>query len=190
VVPGPVVIPGDHASSTLYKMIQPTGPWPGGNRMPLGGPYLSTADLNTIASWIDGLPKQGSSNVGGAGSSGNGVNGTGSAGPTGGSSSSGTTVSFKNDVQPIFQQHCAACHIAIQSGGLDLSSYQGLMKGGNVVPGPVVKAGDPQHSILYQITSSNGPWPGGNRMPLGGPYLASSQLQTIENWIAQGAKDN
>jgi mono/diheme cytochrome c family protein len=206
VVPGPVVIPGDHKNSTLYKMIQPAGPWPGGNRMPLGGPYLSPSDINTIASWIDGLPKQGNVNSGAPGSSGNGANGSG--GITGGTTSGsaptttpstsgaavppagGQQVSFKNDVQPIFQQHCAQCHIAIQSGGLSLSSYQGLIKGGTVVPGAIVKAGDPEGSTLYKMISPSGPWPGGSRMPLGGPYLDSAQIQTIETWIKQGAKNN
>lgn len=99
-------------------------------------------------------------------------------------------VSFSKDVQPIFQAHCAACHIAIQSGGLSLSSYQGLIKGGNVVPGPVVKAGDHAGSTLWQIIQPSGPWPGGNRMPLGGPYLSAAQMQTIATWIDQGAKND
>lgn len=106
------------------------------------------------------------------------------------SSTISANLSFKSDIQPIFQQHCAACHIAIQSGGLSLASYQGLIKGGSVVPGTIVKAGDHAASTLYKIVSPSGPWPGGNRMPLGGPYLQPSEINRIAAWIDQGAKDN
>ena len=169
--------------------------------MPLGGPYLSSADISTIASWIDGLTKQGSANSGSSGPIGTGQPVAGSA-PTatpstsaggaaaGSSGATGQQVSFKNDVQPLFQARCSACHIAAQSGGLNLAGYQGLIKGGSVVPGSVVKAGDPQGSVLYQIISPSGPYPGGQRMPFGGPYLDNTQIQTISNWIKQGAKDN
>jgi cytochrome c oxidase subunit 2 len=101
-----------------------------------------------------------------------------------------SNLSFKNDIQPIFEQHCAACHIAIQSGGLSLATYQGLIKGGTVVPGSVVTPGNHANSTLYKITSPSGPWPGGNRMPLGGPYLQPSEINRIAAWIDQGAKDN
>lgn len=99
-------------------------------------------------------------------------------------------VSFSKDIQPIFQAHCAACHIDQQLGGLSLSSYQGLIKGGNVVPGSIVTAGNFQASALWHIVQPSGPWPGGNRMPLGGPYLSTAQIQTIATWINQGAKNN
>jgi menaquinol-cytochrome c reductase cytochrome b/c subunit len=168
VVPGPVVIPGDHAKSTLWQIIRPGGPWPGNNRMPLGGPYLSDADINTIASWIDGLGKGGAPSTGGT----------------------AATVSFKKDIQPIFAAHCATCHISIVSGGLSLASYQGLVKGGTIVPGPVFTAGDHAHSVLWQIVSPGTGQPGGQRMPLGGPYLSDAQIKTIADWIDQGAKDN
>ena len=59
IVPGPIFIAGDHAHSVLWQIIQPGGNWPGGNRMPLSGPpYLSVAQIQTIANWID----QGSKN--------------------------------------------------------------------------------------------------------------------------------
>lgn len=99
-------------------------------------------------------------------------------------------LSFKNDIQPIFQQHCAACHIATQLGGLNLGSYQGLLKGGSIVSGPIIKARDHAHSVLFKMISPSGPWPGGNRMPLGGPYLQPSEINRIAAWIDQGAKDS
>ena len=178
VVAGAVVVPGDHTKSTLWKIMQPNAPWPAGNRMPLGGPYLATADITTIASWIDSLG--GKSGAAGAG-------GTSMAGGVAGAKQ----VSFKSDIQSLFSAHCLSCHAAgAASGGLNLSNYQGLVKGGNVVAGPVIVSGAHAKSILWQIVQPNQPWPAGNRMPLGGPYLADAQIQTIASWIDQGAKNN
>ncbi|HWE63377.1 MAG TPA: cytochrome c oxidase subunit II [Chloroflexota bacterium] len=99
-------------------------------------------------------------------------------------------LSFKNDIEPLFQQHCAACHISTNLGGLSLATYQGLLKGGSIVPGPIIKPGSHAASLLYHMISPTGPWPGGNRMPLGGPYLAPSEINKIAAWIDQGAKNN
>ena len=99
-------------------------------------------------------------------------------------------ISFSKDIEGIFSAHCAACHISQQLGGLNLSNYNGLVKGGNVVPGSIVKPGDHADSVLWKIVQPTPPWPGGNRMPLGGPYLSDSDIQTIAAWIDQGAKTN
>jgi mono/diheme cytochrome c family protein len=102
-------------------------------------------------------------------------------------------ISFKADVETIFAAHCSACHLNGNAfGGLNLATYAGLVKGGIVVPGSVFKPGNHAASVIWQITQPGPtpPWPGGNRMPLGGPYLAASEIQTIATWIDQGAKDN
>jgi hypothetical protein len=99
-------------------------------------------------------------------------------------------LSFTHDIQPIFSAHCAVCHIAQHLGGLSLATYQGLVQGGTLVPGPVFKAGDHTHSLLWKMIRPTGPWPGGNRMPLGGPYLSAAQIHAIAAWIDQGARDN
>jgi cytochrome c oxidase subunit 2 len=99
-------------------------------------------------------------------------------------------VSFKKDVEAIFTAHCAVCHISIKLGGLNLGSYSGLLAGGSVVPGPIVKPGDTAHSVLWQIIQPGTGQPGGNRMPLGGPYLSQHEIDTITAWIKQGAKNN
>ncbi len=204
VVPGSVIVPGDHAKSILWQITSTAGPWPGGQRMPFGGPYLSTSDEATIASWIDGLKSSG-----GAKSSGGTAPATGStpagaaastavssatSGATGGGSTpaaAGSTVSFKTDIQSIFQSQCSVCHIQSVNGGLSLRSYDTLMKGSTSLPGTVVKPGDHANSILWQITQPNGPWPGSARMPFSGPpYLSPAQIASIAAWIDQGAKNN
>jgi len=104
---------------------------------------------------------------------------------------SGKVVSFSADMEGLFKAHCASCHLnGVALGNLNLSNYQGLVTGGNVVAGSIFKAGDHANSVLYQIVQANPPWPGGNRMPLGGPYLDATQIQTIATWIDQGAKNN
>jgi hypothetical protein len=80
--------------------------------------------------------------------------------------------------------------IQSQLGGLILSSYKGLVKGGSATGGSIVKAGDHAESILWQVVQPKAPWPGGAQMPLGGPYLSSAELQTIARWIDQGARNN
>ncbi|HVA90734.1 MAG TPA: c-type cytochrome domain-containing protein [Chloroflexota bacterium] len=170
IVPGSAIVPGDHKNSVLWKIIQPGSSQPGGNRMPLGGPYLSTAQISTIATWIDSL-------------------GTGASGKTAGGGAA-APVSFKNDVSTIFTAHCAACHLNGTSlGGLSLT-YAGLQKGGIIVPGPAIKPGDHASSVLWKMIQPGGNWPGGNRMPLGGPYLTTAQITTIATWLDQGAKNN
>ncbi len=207
---GTVITPGDHKDSTLWKVIQPGSGQPGGARMPLGGPYLTDAQVGTIATWIDGLGKGGSTSSTTSTTSTSAVSsaapttvttssttststsvGTSSASTTAGGGTTGAPVSFKNDIATIFTAHCAACHLnGVSLGGLSLASYATLQKGGSEFSGSIVKAGDHAHSLLWEKVQSTAPWPGGSRMPLGGPYLSDAQVQTIATWIDQGAKDN
>ena len=89
-----------------------------------------------------------------------------------------------------FENHCSACHISQKLGGLSLASYPGLQAGGFVVPGPVFKVGDHKNSTMWKIIQPGTGQPGGARMPLGGPYLSSTEIDTIAKWIDQGAKNN
>jgi len=99
-------------------------------------------------------------------------------------------VSFKKDIETLFAAHCMACHISNNLGGLSLATYNGLLKGGAIVPGSVFKAGDHKDSVIWKIIQPGTGQPGGNRMPLGGPYLSSHDINTIAAWIDQGAKNN
>ena len=99
-------------------------------------------------------------------------------------------VSYKAQIQTLFTAKCAACHINQQLGGLYLRKYEDLLKGGAVVPGSIVDPKHHQNSVLWKIVQPNGPWPGGARMPLGGPYLGDAEIKTIADWIDQGAQNN
>lgn len=86
-------------------------------------------------------------------------------------------------VQAIFTKNCAGCHGGPKGkGGIDLTSYEGAMKGG--AEGPIVKAGDPDGSVLVQALHGTG---GKKQMPPKGA-LPADDIKTIESWIKDGAK--
>lgn len=100
-------------------------------------------------------------------------------------------VSFKDDVLPIFQVYCVSCHHApdgegYKASGLDLTAYQGVMKGTKY--GPMIVPGDPNNSNLMWLLD----WRASPqlRMPHGKKQLAADERNTIRAWIRQGAKDN
>ena len=97
--------------------------------------------------------------------------------------SSGTSapVSYALDVAPIFSQRCVQCHSGGQpSGGLDLSSYSGLMAGG--ATGAVITPGDAANSLLISLVSSG-------QMPRSGAKLSPDQVSLLQNWVNAGAAD-
>ncbi len=99
-------------------------------------------------------------------------------------------VSFKDDVQPILQGHCVACHQpggeGLAKSGLDLTSYAGLMKGTRL--GPMVVAGDPLTSNLMVLI--DGRADKSLQMPHGKRKLTICDRDIIRDWISQGAKNN
>jgi hypothetical protein len=99
-------------------------------------------------------------------------------------------VSWKLDVQPILQARCAGCHQPGGEGydvsGLDLTSYQGLMKGTKY--GPIVVPGDPLTSNLMVLVEGRAH--AKVRMPHGQRPLLKQQTEILRLWVKQGAQDN
>ncbi len=99
-------------------------------------------------------------------------------------------VSFKNDVQPVLNKHCTACHTQNGEGtlasGFDTSDYGNVMKGTKY--GPVVVAGDALSSSLYRLVA--GKVDPSIQMPHGKEQLSAAEIDAIERWIQQGAKNN
>jgi hypothetical protein len=83
---------------------------------------------------------------------------------------------FKDEVLPILERNCNKCHNPKQKmGGLDLSTFAGMMAGG--ASGPVIAPGKPSHSLLWIMIESG-------KMPMGGT-ISKAQRQTIQAYIEQ-----
>ncbi len=101
-----------------------------------------------------------------------------------------TNVSFQEDVFPILQAHCAGCHApggdGYEKSGLDLRSYEGLMKGTKF--GPIVVPGDTQTSNLLVLL--DGRADKSLQMPHGKKRLTTCDRDLIRSWIHEGARNN
>ena len=100
------------------------------------------------------------------------------------------TVSFSEDIFPILQTRCGACHApggeGFETSGLDLRSYQGLMKGTKF--GPIVVAGDDVTSNLTVLL--DGRADKSLQMPHNKKKLTTCDRDLIRKWIREGALDN
>jgi hypothetical protein len=105
-------------------------------------------------------------------------------------------VSFKSDIFPIFQERCLTCHALGAPGcvvsGLSLATYDSLMKGTKY--GPMIIPGSSSDSNLLRLVKHQADpsiamprsvTPG---QPSG--WLKPEQINQIETWINQGAKNN
>ncbi|MEZ4870483.1 MAG: c-type cytochrome domain-containing protein [Caldilineaceae bacterium] len=90
------------------------------------------------------------------------------------------TLGYVEDIQPIFQRACIACHSGVvQQLGLQVTAYGPLMQGSS--RGAVVIPGDPEASVLWQMVGSG-------KMPLIGE-LSPEDKALIRRWIALGAPE-
>ena len=96
-----------------------------------------------------------------------------------------TEASYFQDIRPILQRHCQACHQpASRQGELLLTDYQGFSQGGK--SGPAFVPGEPEASlVIAHLTGSQEP-----RMPLGPSPLADSEIELFRRWIRGGAQDD
>jgi uncharacterized protein (TIGR03118 family) len=120
-----------------------------------------------------------------------------SAGVTVTVSNAAHTVTLSQLQTAIFTPKCSGCHTGL---GTALPGVQNLTAGNtfasivNVasIEQPSLKRiapGDPDHSYLVQkIEGAAGIT--GQRMPLGGPFLAQSDIDLVRAWVAQGALNN
>ncbi|MBK5294782.1 MAG: DUF1549 domain-containing protein, partial [Acidobacteriia bacterium] len=85
---------------------------------------------------------------------------------------------FRSQIQPILVERCLTCHNPeVRTSGLDLSTREGLMRGG--AHGVDLVAGNSAGSRLYE-------WVAAGKMPPGGG-LKPEQVKAIGDWIDQGA---
>jgi hypothetical protein len=89
-------------------------------------------------------------------------------------------IDYQTQIQPIFSQYCTGCHP--NAGGLNLSSYNEVIEGGN--SGMVIAVYNHTASILYdRITREESDT--GDMPPAGS--LNQSQINLISQWISEGA---
>jgi mono/diheme cytochrome c family protein len=89
---------------------------------------------------------------------------------------------FTDSVQPVFQKSCLPCHSPqTKSAGLDLSTREGLLRGGE--HGPAMVPGDPKASLIYKLVAHEAD----PHMPLKGDKLPQESIDRIAEWIKAGA---
>ncbi|HMB41360.1 MAG TPA: cytochrome c [Balneolaceae bacterium] len=93
------------------------------------------------------------------------------------------------NIQAIFEQNCASCHIGSSTNGVRLDSYENVIESvGDQYGTNVVQPGDADNSPLVDKIEPNPQF--GNRMPQGGPFLSQERIDQIRSWINQGAENN
>lgn len=106
---------------------------------------------------------------------------------TGASADSAT---FKAHVQPILAKYCLECHVPGKQGfeksGLDMSSYESLMKGTKY--GPVVIPGDAFTSNLMVLIEGRADI--SLKMPHNREGLKRREMLILRQWINRGARNN
>jgi len=91
---------------------------------------------------------------------------------------------YDPDILGIIAAHgCAGCHGG--SGGLDITPYSSFFTTGNHAP--VVVPNDSNSIVVLKL---KGIASFGSRMPLGGPYLSDSEINTVIQWIMGGARES
>jgi len=133
-----------------------------------------------------------------------GTNSKSSPSTTDAGGDSGPPATWTQVYTTVIAQRCSPCHttasgIGVDIGKLDMTSqataFKNLVnvaaagaecggKGTRVVPGMK------DMSIMYLKVSLDDPSPCGEKMPLGGPSLAQSEVDMIDTWITAGAQNN
>ncbi|MBI2958548.1 MAG: hypothetical protein HYY32_06875 [Chloroflexi bacterium] len=89
-----------------------------------------------------------------------------------------TLVSYSAVIRPLLNANCVGCHVASGGpAGVSLTTYAGLMA--------VVTPGNASTSLIYKALNGNGV----TKMPFGGS-LTAAQIQSVADWINQGALNN
>ena len=87
--------------------------------------------------------------------------------------------SFRDDVLPVFEQRCVACHGQQKpQQGLNLTDASAILRGGR--SGPAIQIGSSGNSLLLTKLVSG-------TMPPGGPQLPEEEIELVRRWIDEGA---
>ena len=100
-------------------------------------------------------------------------------------------VSFSQDVKPIIDKNCLACHEeggeGFEASGFSMLTYDDLMKGTNF--GPMIISGDSAGSNMIVLMEGRADpsisMPHGTMDP-----VRKADIETLRLWVDQGAKNN
>jgi len=176
--------PGDPDRSYFFLKLQGQTGTIQAERMPLNGPALSPADLDLVRTWI----------LEGARNDSNQPPDCSSVADT----TQPATVSYQNDITPMFEEPkygCGAldCHGDLASSNYSVNTYEDLFSQGdeafamNVCS---IKPGDPDASYLFLKMQGQAGTIQGERMPLGGAMVTPDDLDLMRVWILEGARNN
>ncbi len=91
-------------------------------------------------------------------------------------------ISYLQQVQPIFQAHCAKCHLnGNKKGGLSLETRESILKGGE--SGPIAEPHKSDESSLITLLTIDDP---DSRMPKKAPPLPAEKIEVLRQWVTQG----
>ena len=97
------------------------------------------------------------------------------------------TISFYNDIRPIFQANCQGCHQPSKARGkYIMTDFEKLIQGGESGESAIIP-GDPQNSYLVEVIT---PIDGEAEMPQKADPLHETEIALINKWVLQGAKDD
>ena len=89
----------------------------------------------------------------------------------------GEAITYQSSIGPMLEGNCGACHSASNPlEGLDLTTYEGIIEGGE--GGAAIVASDPENSLIIIIQTRDEPH---------FAQLTSDELELLEQWIADGA---
>ncbi len=144
---GPVIEPGDVEASKIIEILE-AGHF--GN--------FNEDELSTLKAWIEaGAPEQAAADDSDA------------------DSAASASVSFES-VQPALEASCGSCHGVAATFGLNVTTYETLMAGGD--SGPAIVPGDVDASLIIEKLDA-------------GHYaeLSADDLDALKTWIAAGAPE-
>lgn len=178
---GALLVPGNAANSQLVRRLTATG----NARMPRNAAALSTAEINTIGSWVnqgaafDGTDKATKFNA----RPGAGAMPRDNTPVTITRASGDEKVSFTKDIAPFLVNLCLNCHSGQNPrGGLSLVTFESLMKGGQ--SGRVIIPGNREGSRFFRLV-------GGldlPRMPQGQARITRKNYEDMITWFDEGNK--
>ena len=181
-VSGPAIVPGDPDASLLIRSVRHEIE---GQEMPQNEDPLSARQIEGLVEWIAmGAPWPVAVAEGG-GEAGAGAGGAGGAAVFA-MADEGLTPGariFVDQVRPVLERSCFACHTENAPSGLRLDSRAGMLEGGS--RGPALIPGNPEQSLIIAALRHERD---DLRMPQDAPQLADAEIQGFVDWIQAGAE--